>query len=304
MLYDIAVIGGGIAGHTAAQAAALAGRSVAHVMGAEAPGGLVVNVGQLEGFAGGGVAGLDLASELLAANADRGVLLVMEEADSLARIADGWAITAGAERITARAVILATGARLKTLDVPGAAHLSGHGVSQCGWCDGPLYAGRPVVVIGGGDAAVQEALHLSEIASSVTLVARSALRARPEYAARVKFAARMRVLSDTAVEAIEGSDSVEGVRTRNRKTGAVDVVRCAAAFVFIGVQPNSQIAGPQARRDATGALVTDARLETNLPDVFAVGAVRSGYSGRLDDAMVEAKAAVAVAAERRATTLG
>lgn len=290
-LFDLAVIGGGIAGLVAAREAVVAGVRVAHILGADVMGGLVANVGALDDFTGGPVAGIDLAATLMSEAADHGVLPVMEDARSLANHGDHYRITAGGETINARAVILATGARLRSLDVPRAAKFAGRGVSQCGWCDGPLYRAKSVVVVGGGDAAAHEALHLTEHAAKVTLLVRdSALKARQDYRLQLAANPRIEVRTGTTVAAIEGGDTVTGLRVLS---GASESLLPAdAVFVFIGLAPATAWLPAGLARDAIGALITDAQLMTSWPRVAAVGACRSGYSGALDDAIDEGRRAV------------
>ncbi|MBU2534103.1 MAG: FAD-dependent oxidoreductase, partial [Alphaproteobacteria bacterium] len=142
--FDIAVIGGGLAGLTAAHHAAQGAASVAHVVGLEPLGGLVCNVGVLSGFPSVNEtqSGIDLALAVASTNRARGVVQLEDHATSLAREETGFRIALSEGEITARQVIAATGARLRMLDVPGAAELTGRGVSQCGWCDGALQKGR------------------------------------------------------------------------------------------------------------------------------------------------------------------
>ena len=149
--FDIAVIGGGITGLTAAHHAALAGVSVAHFIADGMPGGLVMNVGALDVWPAG----------LLGRNEELGVSLVPSRIDSI----DGAAsktLSGPDGTWRAKQVIVATGASLRTLAAPGAERLAGRGVSQCAWCDGGLYRDAEVVVAGGGDAALSEAIHLAE----------------------------------------------------------------------------------------------------------------------------------------------
>jgi thioredoxin reductase (NADPH) len=297
--FDIAVIGGGIAGLTAAQHAALAGVSVAHFVEHGLPGGLVVNVGELDGWpSSAAVGGAELAAGLLARNEALGVTLLPSRIDS---------IEAGATKILtgpegswrARQVIVATGATLKALDVPGAARLMGRGVSQCAWCDGALYRDADVVVVGGGDAALSEALHLGQFGRSVTIVTRGeAFRARRPYVERVAADERFQLRWASEVVEVLGTGGVEAVRLRDKEQGGEETIACRGLFVFVGLQPNAGLLGPEAARDGVGFLITDAACETAIPGVFAVGAVRSGYGGRLAQAVGEAATVAEAAAAR------
>jgi hypothetical protein len=178
--FDVAVVGGGLTGLTAAHHAALEGCSVVHYIGSGLPGGLAANVGELDGFpATGPVSVLDLALRLTEENQGLGVEVMPEDVTRLDVTGGGMQLHAGSGAMMAGAVIAASGARLRMLDVPGAARLFDKGVSQCAWCNGTLYKAKQVVVAGGGDSALQEALHLAKYAALVTVVARgAALKAR------------------------------------------------------------------------------------------------------------------------------
>lgn len=294
--FDVAVIGGGIAGLTAAHHAALAGVSVGHFIADGMPGGLVMNVGALDGWpAAGAVGGAELAAGLLGRNEELGVSLVPARIDSIqARTLSGPDGTWWAKQ-----VIVATGASLRTLDAPGAGRLAGRGVSQCAWCDGGLYRDAEVVVAGGGDAALSEAIHLAEFARSVTIVTRGEMfRARRSYVSRVADDERFRLRWASEIVEVLGDKGVEGVRVRDNEGGGEEVVSCNGLFVFVGLEPNASLLTADVARDERGFVVTDAHFETASPGVFAIGAVRSSYGGRLTQAVAEATTAAERAAAR------
>lgn len=294
--FDIAVIGGGIAGLMAAHHAALAGVSVGHFIADGMPGGLVMNVGALDGWpAAGAVGGAELAAGLLGRNEELGVSLVPSRIDSIqARTLSG---PDGTWR--AKQVIVATGASLRTLDAPGAERLAGRGVSQCAWCDGGLYRDAEVVVAGGGDAALSEAIHLAEFARAVTIITRGEMfRARRSYVSRVAGDERFKLRWASEVVEVLGDKGVEGVRLRDNEAGNEGVVACNGVFVFVGLLANAALLPADVARDERGFVITDAHFETAAPGVFAVGAVRSGYGGRLTQAVAEATTAAERAAAR------
>ncbi|MFO1162191.1 MAG: FAD-dependent oxidoreductase [Reyranellaceae bacterium] len=297
--FDIAVIGGGIAGLTAALHAALAGASVAHFVEHGMTGGLVLNVGALDGWPSAGpVGGADLAAGLFGRNEELGVSLVPS---AVARIEGGALKTLsspdGAWR--ARQVIVATGAALRTLGVPGEERLTGRGVSQCAWCDGGLYRDADVVVAGGGDAALSEAIHLGQYARTVTVVTRGEMfRARQHYVSRIAEDERFRLRWASEIVEVLGGDGVEGVRVHDREAGGEETIACTGLFVLVGLAPNAGLLGPEIARDAGGFVVTDGSFETAMPGVFAIGAVRAGYGGRLTHAVAEATSAAELAAAR------
>ena len=171
--YDVVVAGGGIGGLTAALHAARAGRSTL-VLGGRAPGGLLLSIEQIEGVPGfpEGVAGYELCPMLQEQAADTGADVRMAELAAIEPADDGWRLQTDDGDVHARAVILATGARLKTLGVDGEERLRGRGVSQCASCDAPLMRDRTVGVVGGGDSALQEALALAEAVAEVIVLHR------------------------------------------------------------------------------------------------------------------------------------
>jgi thioredoxin reductase (NADPH) len=297
--FDVAVIGGGISGLTAAHHATLAGASVGHFIEDGMPGGLVMNVGALDGWPSAQpVGGAELAAGLLAQNEPLGVTMLPSRID---RVEGAGAIKTltGPDGIwRAHQVIVATGATLKPLDVPGAQELMGRGVSQCAWCDGGLYRDADVVVAGGGDSALSEAIHLAQFARSVTIVTRGEMfRARRRYVSRVADDAKFQLRWESEVVEVLGEKGVEGVRVRDRQGGGEEVVPCSGLFVFVGLMPNASLLGPDVKRDPSGFIQTDQTFETSMPGVFAIGALRAGYGGRLTHAVAEAT----VAAERAAS---
>ena len=299
--FDIAVIGGGIAGLMATHHALQGGCSVAHIIGTEPMGGLVCNVGELSGFPVGEspISGLDLAIGITLANAALGVTEIMADAASLASDGEGFRLTTSDDQVSAGRVIAATGARLRMPDVPGARELTGLGVSQCAWCDGPLYKDKDVVVVGGGDAALEEALHLAQSAAKVTLLTRGpGFRARRAYVDRISALANVECRHGRDVLEIVGSDGVEAIRMLNGQSGETEELACSGVFVFTGLEPNSALLAEHAELDAAGSVVTNDRLETRTPGLFAIGAVRSGYRGRLVHAVGEAATAAMLAASR------
>jgi thioredoxin reductase len=159
--------------------------------------------------------------------------------------------------------------------------------------------GREVAVVGSGDAAAQEALHLAGIAAKVVMLARAErLRARESYVHRIAAEPRIEVRLGVDVIGVEGGDAVAGLRIRGRADGREQHLPTSALFVFIGLEPATAWLPASLARDTGGAIITDDRLLTALPRVLAVGACRSGYSGRLDDAIDEARRAVDAALRR------
>jgi thioredoxin reductase (NADPH) len=290
--FDVAVIGGGIAGLTAVHHALLGACSVAHIAGSGPTGGLVCNVGMLHGFPSGDepISGSALASAMAASNETLGASVLEADATSLEHANGGFRIgLEDGQVLRAGQVIGATGARLRMLDVPGARELIGQGVSQCAWCDGPLYKGKDVVVIGGGDAALEEALHLAKFAARLTIITRGEnFRARQAYVNQIAMLDNVEFRWMSDVLEILGSEGVEAIRLFNREDNAEEHIPCSGVFVFVGLEPNSNILEGLADLDGERRIVTTEALKCRTPGLYAVGAVRSGYRGRLIQAVGEA----------------
>ena len=292
--YDLIVIGEGIAGLTCAQHAASLGLRTATTEG-NLFGGLVINIAELEGYEGAG-SGVDFASSLMEANANAGIENLGAMATAIERAGNVIKVKTDGGEHAARAVVIASGARLNKLNVPGEEQFDHRGVSQCADCDGPMFQGESVVVVGGGDSAFQEAAALSHYVGQVTILMRGAQpRARASLVERVGALGNVTVTTNTTVTEIHGGDTVDGITIRT-DGGSPQRMDCAGVFVFVGLTPNSEVAPATVVRNAKGEIETDASYQTAERGVFAIGAVRAGYSGRLDDAVKEAKAAAEVAA--------
>ena len=296
--FDLIVVGAGIAGLTAARTAIDRGRSVC-VFEAELMGGLVVNVGRLDGYPSmGDVSGIELAMALAEQCMTLGVQITEEPVESVTLDGGDKVVKTASGEYRAPKLIVASGARLRKLGVPGEEELYGRGVSQCAFCDAGMFAGQEVAVVGGGDAALQEALHLAEHCSKVTMILRgNRLRARKSYVAQAaddpKFAFRW----NSVVEAVEGGDGVESVILRDTKKDTTDSLACHGVFVFVGVEPNTEYLPADVARDESGAVTVNASLESSVPGLYAVGAARAGYFGQITNAVGDGTAA-AIAAVR------
>jgi thioredoxin reductase (NADPH) len=292
--YDVLVIGGGLAGLTAAHHAALRGFRVASLDDGGHMGGLVMNIGKIAGYpAAGAVSGIELAAAQLEAILDLGVDVIPERAAGVECDGDIKIVTTGSATFTAKAVVVASGARLKSLDVPGAQALFGRGVSQCADCDAGFFAGQDIVVVGGGDSALQEALHLSDYVRKITLVTRGdALRAKQQYAALGADNPKFEFRYSTQVTKIIGGDGVEGVQLAPAGGGDAEELACSGVFIFIGLTPNICTLPDTIKRNAGGCIVTDGNFHTGVPGIYAIGAIRAGYCGQLASAVGEAASAV------------
>jgi thioredoxin reductase (NADPH) len=276
--FDIVVVGGGIAGLAAGLTAARLGRSTLVLTGTTL-GGHLITIDRIDGYPGfpEGVPGYDLCpiaqEQAMAAGAE----FAMTNVTGLERAGDAWQIATEEEGVVARSVILATGTRLRDLDVQGEANLRGHGVSQCASCDAPLLRNQPVVVTGGGDSALQEALTLAMHCSSVAIVHHGAqYTGQSAYRSQIDAQPKISSVPESEVTAILGDGAVTGVRIRNMRTGVESERECAAAFVFVGLAPNTAYALDPSVLDASGYIATDTALRTRLRGLLAAGTVRAG----------------------------
>jgi thioredoxin reductase (NADPH) len=295
-LCEVAVIGGGLAGLSAARHAARLGRLVTLFENSALWGGLVATVGEVDGVPlPGKFSGQDLAMHLLEDARKAGVRIVQAgvanvELESRLTLTDQESAVYHPE-----AVIVASGASLRKLGVPREEEFLGRGLSRCATCDGGFFRGQDVVVVGGGDGAVQEALVLAKSSRQVIMVCRSPLRAKRDYVDRIAARENVRFLWDSEVSAILGDQTVAGVRLRNVRNGSGTDIECAGLFPFVGETPNSGFL-PASLLTDSGHIKTTPDLATSDARVFAVGAVRAEYGGNLVQAMAEGVGAAESAA--------
>jgi thioredoxin reductase (NADPH) len=216
---------------------------------------------------------------LLEQAADDGAEVRMSDLEGLEPAGDGegWRLRTSDGEAEARAVILATGARLKALGVDGEERLQGRGVSHCASCDAPLMRDRTVGVVGGGDSALQEAHTLAEAVGEVIVLQRGdQLTAQAAYREPALEHSKISVRYGVEVQEILGEDAVSGVRLRDVASGDSEELELGGVFVYVGLAPNSECVAGAMELDDEGRVPTDASLQTALPGVFAAGFVRSG----------------------------
>jgi thioredoxin reductase (NADPH) len=295
--YNIAVIGAGVSGLSAAAQCAERGATVICLDAGGLPGGLIANVGQVDGYPTP-TSGAELANSMVEGCKAIGVSFSSATVTSLTWSNGNITLTTERERVTANAVIVASGARLRQLGVPGETELTGHGVSQCNWCDGGFFKNESVFVIGGGDAAFQAARHLAGFCKSVTIVMRSpTMRARRSYVHLAANNERITFEWGKIVERIVGTDRVKAIVLRNPDDNSAEEHAASGVFVFVGTVPNSEFLPLEITRDEVGLIVTTPDFQTSVAGIFAIGGVRSGYRGQLMSACGEGAAVAAVAVE-------
>jgi thioredoxin reductase (NADPH) len=280
---DLVIVGAGVAGLTAAAFAGRYGLGVVVVeqLGA---GGQIANAERIDNFPGfpQGIAGHALGPLLQEQAEAAGAAFVIERVERLETDGDDRILHGANESLRAPAIIIAAGSRLRGLPVAGAGKLLGKGVSHCASCDGPLFAGREVCVVGGGDSALDEALLLAAHASRVTVLHRSkSLVAQRTLVDRVSSCGKIEIVPETVVEEILGENAVSAVRMRHLATGAVHTKAVAGIFVYIGLEPNTTFLRDVVVLDATGYIETDVMMRTSLAGVFAAGDIRKNSVAQL-----------------------
>ena len=275
-IHDVVIVGSGPAGYTAAIYTARAGFKPVVVAGALAAGGALMNTTEVENFPGfpEGVLGPDLMDNMRQQAEKFGADVRYEDAYTLELEGDIKKITLEDETLLARSVILATGSEYRHMNVPGEEEFSGRGVSFCATCDGFFFRDKHVIVVGGGDSAMEEATFLTKFASKVTVVhRRDQLRASKAMADRALANEKIEFAWNSVVEEVLGDSAVTGVRLRSTVDDSTRVLDADGVFVAIGHLPRTAVVSGQVALDEAGyILVNDPGTATNLPGVFACGA--------------------------------
>ena len=273
--YDVAVIGGGPGGYTAALYCARSGYKTT-VIEKMSAGGQMATTDRVDNYPGfeEGIDGFELGERMQKGAERFGAETLYEEVTGVELEGDVKRITTTSGELTARAVVIATGAHARELGLPEEKTLVGRGVAYCATCDGARYKGGTVVVIGGGNSAVADALYLAGICKKVYLVhRRDTLRASKVYTEPLKKSG-VEMVWNSRIEEILHEKKVTGVRVENVKTGERRTIDCDALFIAIGRTPETAIFAGQAELDKGGYLVADETTRTNIAGVFAVGDVR------------------------------
>ena len=274
--YDVAVIGAGPGGMTAALYAARANLKVA-MIDRGVYGGQMNNTAEVENYPGfPSIMGPELGEKMYQSTVKQGVDFVYGDVKGLKMDGRKRIVQMDPEDIEATVVIIATGSTNRKLGVPGEEEYSGRGVSYCAVCDGAFFKGDDVVVVGGGDSAVSEGLYLANVTDDVDVIhRRDELRAEKDLQDRAFKNDKMHFTWDSEVKEIVGDgQKMTGVKVHNNKTNEDSVVDASGAFIYIGNIPNTEAFRDLGITDKDGWVITNDRMETSIPGVFAIGDVR------------------------------
>ena len=304
--YDVIIVGGGPAGLCAAM---YAGRGMLKAVTIErgAPGGELLNTDLIEDYIGfESIKGWDLAVKMSEHAKKFGAEIVTDTVERIRKVDDGWfdVATSRGALYRAPAVILTAGGTPVKLGVPGEQDYAAKGVSYCAVCDGAFFKGEVLAVVGGGDAAVEEADYLTRYASKVYIVhRRDQLRASKILQQRVFANPKIEMIWNKRVMEIKGTgQAVDHLLLADAITGDPVRLRVGGVFIFIGFKPNTGVIEGHVKHDAAGYLITDEKMMTSIPGLFAAGDVRSQVTRQITTAVGDATTA-AIAAEKYLASL-
>ena len=275
--YEVVIIGGGPAGLTAGLYTARA-RLKSLLVEKGLVGGQIVNAELVENYPGfpEGISGYDLTQLIHRQATKFGLETLTAEVAGIELSGEQKIVKTNEGDLVAKAVIIASGSERQKLGVPGEREFTGRGVSYCATCDGAFFEERPIAVVGGGNAAIYEALQLSKWASKVTVIhRRQQLRATRILQERAFAEPKIEFLWDTVVEEIEGENAVKRLRLRDLTTGRKSALDVAGVFVSIGFKPNTDYFKGVIPLDAAGYIITNDKMETEIPGILAAGDIRS-----------------------------
>lgn len=275
---DLAIIGAGPAGLTAGMYGSRA-RYQTFLFEKMSPGGTITITEWIENYPGfpQGISGFELAAKMEEQAVLFGARIVLEEVQKIELDGNYKRIFTDNKQYRAKALLLSTGTSLRKLGVLGEKDYIGRGVSYCAICDGAFYKEKVVVVVGGGDSAIEEGIYLTKFARKVIIVhRRDQLRAAKIVQERAFTNPKMEFIWDSVVEEIKGESKVSHVRLKNSKTGAQTIQATDGVFIFVGQIPNNELAKSLGLKlDAQGFIETGADMRTSLPGIWAAGDVRS-----------------------------
>ncbi|MFP3980553.1 MAG: thioredoxin-disulfide reductase [Desulfobacterales bacterium] len=298
--YDLVIIGAGPAGLTAAIYAARSRLSVV-VLEKAAPGGQILVTDWVENYPGfpEGISGADLVMRISEQATLQGAEIATEEVTGL-DLGNGMkTVRLGSDEISAKAVILATGASPLKLGVPGEDRYYGQGVSTCATCDAPFFKDHVVAAVGGGDTAVKESLYLTRFAKKVYLIhRRDQLRATRILQERALANEKIEILWDSTLTEVKGGDAgVQGISVKNVKTGRETEIPVDGCFIWVGVRPATEFLHGLVDLDERGFIRVNERMQTSVPGVYAAGDARISPLRQVVTAVGDAAIAASEAAD-------
>jgi len=296
--FDAIIIGGGPAGLTAGLYLSRAGYR-ALLIDKDGFGGNVKNAEWIENYPGfgAGVAGSHLASEMMTQALDSGLQMEMAEVAGIESYTESRCVQLIDGRyFTANALIIASGCRPRKLNIPGERELEGKGVFECALCDGGRFQDKSVVVCGGGDRGVTEALYMAKIASQVYLVeAEATISASAILQERARSNKKVHLRCGAKVIAISGNGRVETVEIQDSATREKESLKVDGVLIAVGIEPNTEFIGNLLSVDSEGRVVVNEKMQTSLPFIFAIGDIRSNSPGQVATAVGDgATAAISV----------
>ncbi|RHR00290.1 thioredoxin-disulfide reductase [Clostridium sp. AF20-7] len=276
-MYDIIIIGSGPAGLSAAIYAQRACLDTIVIEKNGISGGQVLNTWEVDNYPGfPGVTGFELSRQFREHANKLGARVVQDEVVQVELSGNVKKVVCEEETYEARCVILASGAHHRTLEVPGEEELRGAGVSYCATCDGAFFRGRTVAVVGGGDAALEDAIFLARMCEKVYIVhRRDKLRGAKRLQERLQALENIEFVWNSETAAIEGDGQVEALRLRQTKTGEERRLDVDGVFIAVGIAPESELYAGQLELDEQGYIRADESGQTSVPGVFAAGDVRT-----------------------------
>ena len=275
-MYDTIIIGAGPAGMTAALYAARSNLKVA-LLERGIPGGQMNNTADIENYPGyANISGPELAEKMFEPLENLGVEHLFGLVEKIEDRGDFKEIITEDERFETKTVVIASGANHRHLGVPGEEDYNSRGVSYCAVCDGAFFRDEDLLVVGGGDSAVEEAIFLTRFAKSVTIVhRRDELRAQKVLQDRAFANEKIRFVWDSVVESIHGDErKMTGVTFKNVKTGELSQAEFGGIFIYVGLDPVSEFAADLGITDEAGWILTDHQMKTSVAGIYAVGDVR------------------------------
>lgn len=276
-MYDVIIIGAGPAGLTAGMYAARGGLNTV-VLELAMPGGQAASTEKIENYPGfpEGINGYDLMNSFHKQALTFGVEFIFEEVFKLDLKGNIKKVETNSQVLEARSIIIAAGSKPRLLGIPGEDNFRGRGVSYCATCDGAFFRGKKVVVVGGGDAAIEEGNYLTKFAEQVIIVhRREGFRASQIAVNRAKANSKIKFELNEVVEEIIGTDQVQGVRIRSVQSGEIREIPADGVFIYVGTDPNAQFIEREIITNDQGYIVTNSLLQTNIEGVYAAGDIRN-----------------------------